>query len=171
MCFKTVFDFSKADFDGLRDHFSNYDYWTLLINLDINEGWNLIKIRICDGMIKFIPRATLKNNKELKPKWINNKVNRCLQKKYTYHLKYLFYLRHNYTTDGVACGKHYKEYVKHRNIANSEMRKSRKQYEINIAEKCKTDPKNHFEICKYIIESEKRHQQTSIRKWQHCRNC
>ena len=31
--------------------------------------------------------------------------------------------------------------MKHRNIANSEKRKSRKQYEKNIAEKCKTDPK------------------------------
>ena len=90
-------------------------------------------------MIKFIPRVTLKNNKELKPKWINNKVKRCLQKKYTHYLKYLFHLRHNYTTDGVICGKHYEEYVKHRNIANSKKRKSRKQYEINIAEKCKTD--------------------------------
>ena len=49
----------------------------------------------------------------------------------------LFYLRHNYTTDGVTCGKHYEEYVKHRKIANSEKRKSRKQHEINIAEKCK----------------------------------
>ena len=28
--------------------------------------------------------------------------------------------------------------MKHENIANSEKRKSRKQYEINIAEKCKT---------------------------------
>ena len=140
ICFKTVFDFPKADFDELRDHFSNYNDWTLLINLDINEGWNLIKNRICDGMIKFIPRVTLKNNKELKPKWINNKVKRCLQKIYTYYLKYIFYLRHNYTTDEVTCGKHYEEYVKHRNIANSEKRKSRKQYEINIAEKCTTDP-------------------------------
>ena len=150
ICFKTVFDFSKAHFDGLRDHFSNYNDWTLLINLDINEGWNLIKNRICDGMIKFIPRVTLKNNKELRPKWINNKVKRCLQKKYTYNLRYLFYLRHNYTTDGVTCGKHYEEYVKHRNIANSEKRKSRKQYEINIAEKCKTDPKFFW---KYINTS------------------
>ena len=33
-----------------------------------------MKNRICDGMIKFIPRVTLKNNKELKPKWISNKV-------------------------------------------------------------------------------------------------
>ena len=31
--------------------------------------------------------------------------------------------------------------MKYRNIANSEKRKSRKQYETNIAEKCKTDPK------------------------------
>ena len=43
ICFKTVFDSSKADFDGLRDHFSNYNDWTLLINLDIKKGWNLIK--------------------------------------------------------------------------------------------------------------------------------
>ena len=42
-CFKTVFYFSSADFDELRDHFSNYNDWTLLINLDINKGWNLIK--------------------------------------------------------------------------------------------------------------------------------
>ena len=41
ICFKIVFDFSKADFDELRDNFSNYNDWTLLINLDINEGWNL----------------------------------------------------------------------------------------------------------------------------------
>ena len=92
----------------------------------------MIKNRICDGIIKFIPRVTLKNNKEFKPKWVNNKVKRCLQKKYTYYLKYLFYLRHNYTTDGVTCGKHYEEYVKYRNIANSEKRKSRKQYEKNL---------------------------------------
>ena len=62
----------------------------------------------------------------------------------TYYRKYLFYLRHNYTTDGVTCGKHYGEYVKHRNIVNSEKRKSRKQYEINIAEICKTDCKLFF---------------------------
>ena len=141
ICPKTVFDFSKADFDGLRDHFSNYNDWTLLINLDINEGWNLIKNRNCDRMFKFIPRVTLKNNKELKPKWINNKVKRCLQKRYAYYLKYLFYLRHNNTTDGITCGRHYEEYVKHRNIANSEKIKSSKQYEINITEKCKADPK------------------------------
>ena len=83
-------------------------------------------------MIKFIPRVTLKNNKELKPKWIKIKLNDAWKKK-TCYLKYLFYLRHNCTTDGVTCGKHYEEYVKHRNIAYSENRKSRKQYEINIA--------------------------------------
>ena len=33
------------------------------------------------------------------------------------------------------------EYVKLSNIANSEKIKSRKQYEINIAETCKTDCK------------------------------
>ena len=71
-------------------------------------------------------------------------------KEYTYYRKYLFYLRHNYATDGVKCGKHCEEYVKHRNIANSEKRKSRKQYEINIAEKCKTDP-NFF--WKYVNTS------------------
>ena len=64
--------------------------------------------------------------------------------------KYLFYLKHNYTTDWVTCGKHYEEYVKHRNIANSEKRKSRKQHEINIAEKCKTDPKIYW---KYVNTS------------------
>ena len=80
------------------------------------------------------------------------KVKKCLQKKYTSYLKYIFYLRHNYTTDGVTCGKHYEEYVKRRNIANSEKRKSRKQYEINIAEKCKTDPKI---VWKYVNTSMK----------------
>ena len=64
------------------DHFSNYNDWTLLINLDINEGWNVIKNRICDGMIKFIPKVTIKNNKDTKPKWINNKVKRSLQNIY-----------------------------------------------------------------------------------------
>ena len=58
--FITVIDFSKADFDGLKDHFSNHNDWTLLINLDINEGWNLIFLNIIhDGMIKFIPKVTL----------------------------------------------------------------------------------------------------------------
>ena len=124
ICSKTVFDFNMADFDGLRDHFSNYDDWTLLINMDINEGWNLIKNKMSDGMIKFIPKVTLKNNKELRPKWINNNVKLCLKK--TCYRRYLSYSRHKYTTDGVTCGKHYEEYVKHRNIANSEKIKSRK---------------------------------------------
>ena len=39
--------------------------------------------------------------------------------------------------------------MKHRNIANSEKRKSRKQYEINIAEKCKTD----YSFWKYVNAS------------------
>ena len=39
-----------------------------------------MKSRICDGMIKFIPKVTLNNNKELKPKWVNNKVRQCLKK-------------------------------------------------------------------------------------------
>ena len=40
--------------------------------------------------------------------------------------------------------------MKHRNIANSEKRKSRKQHEINIAEKCKTDPNIYW---KYVNTS------------------
>ena len=88
-------------------------------------------------MIKFIPKVTLKNNEELKSKWINNKVKGCLQRKYTYYRKYLSYSRHNYTTDGVTCWKHYEEYVKYRNIAYYEKRTSRKHYEINIEENVK----------------------------------
>ena len=66
-----------------------------------------MKKRFYDGVIKFIPMVTLKNNKELKPKCINNEVKRCLQRKYTYYKKYLSYSWHNYATDGVTCGKHY----------------------------------------------------------------
>ena len=91
-------------------------------------------------MINFIPMVSLKPSKELKPKWISNKVKGYLQR------KYLSYLRYNYTTDGVTSGKHYKEYGKHyeecgkhRNIANSEKIKSGKHYERSIADKCKAD--------------------------------
>ena len=42
--------------------------------------------------------------------------------------------------------------MKHENIANSEKRKSRKQYEINIAEKCKT---GHKFFGKYVNTSMK----------------
>ena len=82
--------------------------------MDINKSWNLIKSRICNGMIKFIPKVSLKPSKELRSQWMNNEVKRCLQIKYTYYIKYLFYSRHNYATDVVTCGKHYEEYVKHR---------------------------------------------------------
>ena len=40
---KTVFHFSKADFDGQRKHFPNYNDWTLLIDMDMDESWNLTK--------------------------------------------------------------------------------------------------------------------------------
>ena len=66
----------------------------------------------------------------------------------TYYYYYKIYSRHNYTTDGVSCGKHYEEYVKHRDIANSEKRQSRKQYGINIAEKVRSYPTKNF---KYVI--------------------
>ena len=75
-------------------------------------------------MIKLIPRVTLMPSKELRHNWINNKVKACLQRKYTYYRKYLSYLRHNYATGGVIHRKCYEEYVKHRNIANSEKRKA-----------------------------------------------
>ena len=92
-------------------------------------------------MIKLIPKVSLKPNKEIKSKWINNKVKRCLQRKYIYYGQYLSYLSHNYTADWVTCGIHNEEYIKYKMIANSERRKARKQYYRNIAEKCKIDPK------------------------------
>ena len=48
-------------------------------------------------MIKFIPWLTLKNNKELKPKWIDNKVKRCLQQKKhtTENTYFIYYYYHN----------------------------------------------------------------------------
>ena len=42
--------------------------------------------------------------------------------------------------------------MKHENITNCEKRKSRKQYEINIAEKCKT---GHKFFLKYVNTSMK----------------
>ena len=64
---RTVFHFSTADFDGLRDHFSKYDDWTLLIDLDINEDWNFINDKICNGMIKFISKVSLRLDMKLIP--------------------------------------------------------------------------------------------------------
>ena len=97
----------NTDFHGLKGNFSTYNDWTLLIDMDVNESWNLIKNIIYDGMVKFIPRITLKTNKEHQPKWIHNKVKRCLQRNYMYYIKYLCHSRKNYTTDGVTCGGHY----------------------------------------------------------------
>ena len=94
-----------------------------------------MKNRIPDGMIKFILMVSLKQNMELRPKWMSNKVKRCLQRKYTYYRKYLSYLWFDYTTDRVICGKLCEEYDQHRNIASSEKRKARKQYERFIADK------------------------------------
>ena len=69
---KYVYDFSKADFDGLCNHLLETDFSDCYNSADVEDVWSVIKLAILYAMNLHIPQVKIKSQKH--PKWYNSDV-------------------------------------------------------------------------------------------------
>ena len=55
-----MFDFSKADYNGLCSYLMDFDFNPLLLSDDVNSIWSSLKNTILTGMNYFIPKVRLR---------------------------------------------------------------------------------------------------------------
>ena len=68
----SVFDYSKADYEGLCNYLLDVDYSACLQSNSIEYVWNYLKNIILTGMNKFIPKRKLKYKQH--PHWYNSEI-------------------------------------------------------------------------------------------------
>lgn len=87
-CFKLVcpippvqphYNYSRANWQGLCDFFSNYDFSFCSIPQDINSMWDKLYAIILDGCDRFIPKCTGRN-KCMLPKQLTSSLHHSLNK-------------------------------------------------------------------------------------------
>ena len=64
---KYVYDYPKADYDGLCSYLLDMDFSPCLLSQDVEEVWNIIKSTIYEGMSLFIPMVRLRRYQY--PQW------------------------------------------------------------------------------------------------------
>ena len=84
-----VFDFNKADYNGLNNFLSTIDYSVCERLPDVNSIWSFIRNNILDGMNTFIPKITIQPIQS--PKWFTPDIRhqikclRTLRRKHKLH--------------------------------------------------------------------------------------
>ena len=58
-----IYDYSKANLEGLSEFLIEADYGGCLLSTDVEDIWEYLRNIIHDGMNKFIPKLTIKANR------------------------------------------------------------------------------------------------------------
>ena len=66
-----MFDFSKADFDGLADYLLDFDFSTCFNSNNIEFIWSIIRQSIITAMHLFIPKVKVKQKQ---PMWFTSNI-------------------------------------------------------------------------------------------------
>ena len=83
-CKRTVFDYRRGDFDGLRSALQSTDLSCIVeSNSDININWLQWKDAFMAGVSDFIPTKKIKGKKS--PPWINGEIIYAIKKKEAAH--------------------------------------------------------------------------------------
>ena len=84
-----VYDYSKADYNGLNNFLSSIDFSVCEQFTDIESIWSFIKDSILDGINTNIPKVRIKPNSS--PKWFTSNIRhqikclRTLRRKHKHH--------------------------------------------------------------------------------------
>jgi hypothetical protein len=138
---KYRFELSKGDYKKMREQVSNYDFSNLDVD-NVENTWCTIRNLVQECMEECIPKVSCGKDKRLKPRWMNKNVMRSVKKKYNLYKKFVQSKQ----------GKDYQNYKLLRNKCNKLIKKARKNHEKNIADGCKSSPKQFW---KYVQERTK----------------
>ncbi len=72
-------DWNKADWDGMKDELKDTDWYTTLRDMNTEESWTAIKVRLNRLTEEFVP--VRKRRPPGRPVWMNREILRAMGKK------------------------------------------------------------------------------------------
>ena len=97
--------------NGFKNYLDEID-WSIILSLEIDEGWNFFTETLHKGFEKFVPKTNPKTNKN-QPCWLNKECMKLIRKKY--HL-YKRFTKSKLYYD-------YQKYIEIRNKTNKQLEK------------------------------------------------
>ena len=73
-----IFDYSKADWDGLSSYLFDYDFSPILHLNDIEACWSSLKQLVLSALSLFVPKVKLRRHQ--RPKWFTSDIQNHLNK-------------------------------------------------------------------------------------------
>ena len=129
-----IFNLKEGNYNKMREEIGQRD-WGELENMTVEEAWMVIKTSLTESMEKNIPKVKVKGNKQ-KPKWLNKKVMKNINKKRNLFKKYL----------KTKADYDYFNYKKSRKECNQCITKAKRVFERNIAKNSKQNPKQFWKF-------------------------
>lgn len=136
---KTSYSYDKGNYDRMREMLSiNWD--DTLRGLSTQAAMDKVEMIYKESVEQCVPKTKKPNSTSFKPKplWMNSNAIRKCRKKHSAWIRYL----------NTKSGADYTSYVRERNAANKEVRKSRRDFEKNVAKECKSNSKGVWNYIK-----------------------
>lgn len=137
---KTVFmkfNFFKGNFTSLIE-LTLVDWLQVVDGLDLSASWEKLTETLSNLIETYIPVSKVSSGTARKTPYITQNCQDAIPKKHSKWEKYLH----------CKSNQNYENYKESRNRVITEMRRSKYEYEKNLATKIKTDSKNNLELCK-----------------------
>lgn len=125
-------DYSKADFNCLREKLNVIDWRSYFGESNTEECWQKFKSKVSDAVDECIPKKLRRNNS--KPLWMQRNVLRILRKKKRLWKRYIL------TQDNQS----YLAYKQVQKTASSVVKKAKKSFEKKLASDIKKNPKSFY---------------------------
>ena len=133
----------RGDYENMREYLTSQDLMKGLEGKNIQEAWDYLVGKIECATERYIPKIKGGKKDRRKPLWLNDKALTKVKKKREAYKRYM----------ETREGKDYLLYVKARNQAKAECRKSVKQHEKEIAKAAKSNPKAFYAYAKNKLQT------------------
>ena len=131
---KTIFtkmNFFKGNYTGLSRELAQIDWLQLLDGVDVSASWEILIEQLSNLIETYIPVSKVSSGTGTKTPYITQNCHDAIRKKHSKWEKFLH----------CKTNQNYEIYKDARNKVITEMRRSKYEYEKNLATQIKTDPK------------------------------
>ena len=125
--------YRKCDLDQFAAEWENVDWPNIFENNSIEDMWCTFSKKFNDCVEKYVPKSKPKKGSKPKPLWMTSEALLHIKRKRHAWNRYL-------ATKRREDFEHYKQV---RNVANEYVKSTKRDYERNISQKVKNEPK-HF---------------------------
>jgi hypothetical protein len=137
------FCYMKGDYEGMRREMRDTDLLAEIQSMDVQQAWDTVTQRVKSLVEKYVPCVKLGQHNR-KPMWLNEKTMAKVKKKSKSFQRYM----------ETREGKDYLEYAKARNQARRACRQAVKNYEKEIVNSVKSNPKAFYAYTKSKLHTQ-----------------